>query len=124
MSGFCAMLLQRCDNNTLEGITLCEQSYNTFRNAYVQSSDFGLLRLLRNLTHFNVGAACTISISDGELNELVQAWPKLKTFRLSCYRDPIINMLPTFHGLINVLRLCPELVSLSLLSSTPRRLMA
>jgi hypothetical protein len=35
-------------------------------------------------------------------------------FRLSCDRDPTINVLPTFHGLVNVPGLCPKLVSLSL----------
>ncbi|KAG1870205.1 hypothetical protein DFJ58DRAFT_723102 [Suillus subalutaceus] len=118
MSEFCAILLERCDNDTLEGITLCEQFYNTFHNVYVQPGDFGPLRLLRNLTHFDVEAACTISISDDELSELVKAWPKLKIFRLGCYRDPASTVLPTFHGLVNVLRLCPELASLSLVIDT------
>lgn len=112
--GFCAMLVQQCDNDILEGITHCEQSYDTFRNVSVQRSDFGPLHLLRNLTCFDIAAACTISISDGELSELVKAWPKLKTLKLSYYRDSTMNVLPTFHGLINVLGSCPDLVSLSL----------
>ncbi|KAG1752913.1 hypothetical protein EDB19DRAFT_973715 [Suillus lakei] len=118
LSGFCAMLLERCDNDTLEAITLCEQFYNTFHNVYAQPNDFGPLRLLRNLTHLDVEVACTISISDDELSELVKAWPKLQIFRLSCYHVPNNTTLPTFHGLINVLRLCPELVSLSLVIDT------
>ncbi|KAG2111190.1 uncharacterized protein F5147DRAFT_686696 [Suillus discolor] len=113
---FCTILLERCDN--LEAITLCEPFYNTFHNVYAQPGDFGPLRRLRNLTHFDVEAACTISISNDKLGELVNAWPKLKTLRLSCYRDPTITVMPTFHGLINVLRLCPELVSLSLVIDT------
>ncbi|KAG1718214.1 hypothetical protein EDD22DRAFT_749887, partial [Suillus occidentalis] len=40
--------------------------------------------------------------------------PKLKTLKLSYYRDSTMNALPTFHGLINVLGSCPDLVSLSL----------
>ncbi|KAG2154389.1 uncharacterized protein EDB93DRAFT_1131952 [Suillus bovinus] len=118
ISQFCTMVLERCDNDTLEAITLCEQFYNTFHNVYAQPSDFGPLRLLRNLTYFDVEAACTISISNDGLGELVKAWPKLTTFRLNCYRDPTSTVLPTFHGLINVLRLCPELVSLSLVIDT------
>lgn len=118
ISGFCATLLERCNLDTLEAITLCEQFYNTFHNVYAQPCDFGPLRLLCNLTHFDIEAACTISISDEELSELVKAWPKLKIFRFSCYRDPASTVLPTFHGLINVLRLCPELVSLSLIIDT------
>lgn len=117
MSGFCATLLERCDNDTLEAITLCEQFYNTFHNVYAQPGDFGPLRLLRNLTHFDVETACIISISDDELSELVKAWPKLKIFRLGCYCDPASTVLPTFH---DVLRLCPELVSLSLVIDTTK----
>jgi hypothetical protein len=97
--GFCAMLVQQCDSDTVEGITLCEQSYDTFRTVSVQRSDFGPLHLLRNLTCFDIATACTISISDGELSELVKAWPKLKTLKLSYYRDSTMNVLPTFHGL-------------------------
>ncbi|KAG1751495.1 uncharacterized protein EDB91DRAFT_1105765 [Suillus paluster] len=87
VSRFCAMLQERCDNDTLEAITLCERLYNNFDNITAQPSDFAPLRLLRNLTHFDVEAGCTISISDDELCELVNAWPKLKTFKLSCYHD-------------------------------------
>ncbi|KAG2135514.1 hypothetical protein DEU56DRAFT_807389 [Suillus clintonianus] len=109
MSGFCGMLLERCDKDALETIKLCEQLYNTFDIIFAQPSDFSPLRLFHNLTHFDIETACTLSISDDELSELVNPRPKLKIFRLSCYHHPESTALPTFHGLINVLRLCPEL---------------
>ncbi|KAG2120386.1 hypothetical protein DEU56DRAFT_928412 [Suillus clintonianus] len=118
MFEFCGMLLERCDNDTLETITLCEQFHNAFHSVSAQPSDFSPLRLFHNLTHVNVKAACIISISDDELSELVEPWPKLKTFRLSYYHNPNSTLLPTFHGLINVLRRCPELVSLYLVVDT------
>ncbi|KAG0693303.1 hypothetical protein DFH29DRAFT_964674 [Suillus ampliporus] len=118
VSHLCAMLQEKCDNDTLEAITLCERFYNNFDNSTAQPSDFSPLSHLRNLTHFDVEAGCTISISDDELRELVNSWPKLRIFRLSCYHNCANTTLPTFHGLINLLKLCPELVSLSLVIDT------
>lgn len=60
ISGFCAMLLQRCDNDTLEGITLCKQSYNTFCNVYVHqatlasSSQFNPFRYRGSMYHLDL----------------------------------------------------------------------
>ncbi|KAG2129739.1 hypothetical protein DEU56DRAFT_816489 [Suillus clintonianus] len=115
ISRFCGMLLERCDKDTLEAITLGERF---LVNTFAQPSDFSPLRLFHNLTHFDIEAACTLSISDDELSELVDLWPKLKIFKFSYLHHPGSTSLPTFHGLINVLRLCPKLVSISLVIDT------
>lgn len=57
------MLLERCDEGTIEAITICEQFYKNFHNVYAQPSNFGPLHRLRNLTHFDVEGAFTILIS-------------------------------------------------------------
>ncbi|KAG0698618.1 hypothetical protein DFH29DRAFT_877901 [Suillus ampliporus] len=55
-----------------------------------------------------------MSMSDEELCQLVRAWPKLTVLNISFYVDINDTIVPTFHGLINLFRLCPNLMSLAL----------
>jgi hypothetical protein len=60
--------------------------------------------------------SCNISMSNEELCYLTEAWPKLQSLRLSCHFTAGLDTiaLPTFHGLICLLQLCPALTSLTL----------
>ncbi|KAG2349553.1 hypothetical protein BDR05DRAFT_237615 [Suillus weaverae] len=107
LSQFLAILQERCDNDKLESFSLNQPGKKS-----MQSSIFTSLHAFRNLTQLVIRVGCNSSMSDEELCQLVRAWPKLQVLKLSSYNTIII--LPTFHGLIGLLRLCPALTSLSL----------
>ncbi|KAG1890169.1 hypothetical protein F4604DRAFT_1914710 [Suillus subluteus] len=107
LSQFLAILQEKCDNDKLE-------SFSFIRLGNMQPTELGIftsLHAFRNLTQLVIGEDCDISMSDEELCQLVKAWPKLRVLKLSLYNT---ITLPTFHGLIELLRLCPVLTSLSL----------
>jgi len=70
------------------------------------------LQACHNLTQLHIRHGCDTSISDAELCQMVSAWPKLEA--LSIGGLSIGNTIITFRGLIDLLRLCPSLTSLSL----------
>ncbi|KAG2043389.1 hypothetical protein BDR03DRAFT_1087599 [Suillus americanus] len=107
LSQFFAILQEKCDNDKLK-------SFSFIRLGKKKSIELGIftsLHAFSNLTQLVIEEGCDISMSDEELCQLVRAWPKLRVLKLSLYN---IITLPTFHGLIGLLRLCPVLTSLSL----------
>ncbi|KAG0706741.1 hypothetical protein DFH29DRAFT_1076734 [Suillus ampliporus] len=110
LSRFFNVLQERWDNDKLESFTLL----GFLGKVHAQPGAFTPLHACRNLIRLSVERGCAISISDEELCQLVREWPKLKVLKISCY-VPIDNTtVPTFHGLIKLLRLCPALTSLAL----------
>ncbi|KAG1870225.1 hypothetical protein DFJ58DRAFT_723121 [Suillus subalutaceus] len=61
-------------------------------------------------------------MSDKELCHLTGAWPKLQILIISCCVsvESDTTAVPTFHGLIRLLRLCPALISLALVIDTTK----
>ncbi|KAG1770360.1 hypothetical protein EV702DRAFT_1139094 [Suillus placidus] len=108
LSQFLAILQERCDNDKLESFSLILPG-----KKFMSLSNFTSLHAFRNLTQLDIGEGCKISMSDEELCQLVRAWPKLQVLKLNGYNNTT-TILPTFHGLIELLRLCPALTSLSL----------
>lgn len=110
LSQFFTILRERCDTDRLEDFTLLGNS----GKIRAEPGVFMPLRACRNLTQLSVERGCDISISDEELCQLVRDWPKLDVLKISCY-NPVGNItMPTLHGLIELLRLCPILTSLAL----------
>lgn len=118
LSQFFAILQERCDNNKLECFNLTSFS----GKSPIGSRAFVSLRAFRNLTFLDIQKGCDISISDKELCYLTEAWPNLQLLRLSYYVavDSDTTAVPTFHGLINLIRLCPVLSSLALVIDTTK----
>ncbi|KAG0700860.1 hypothetical protein DFH29DRAFT_604027 [Suillus ampliporus] len=104
------ILQERCDNDKLESFTL----HGFPRKVHTKSGVFAPLHAFRNLTELCIETSCDMSMSDEELCQLVRAWPKLTVLKISDYVNIHDTMVPTFHGLINLLRLCPNLMSLAL----------
>lgn len=121
LSQFLAILQKRCDNNKLEHFTFIAFS-NRMTGIRTEPGVLASLRAFSNLTHLDIGRGCDISMSDEELCYLTGAWPKLQVLRISCcvIIDSDTTAVPTFHGLIRVLRLCPALISLALVIDTTK----
>ncbi|KAG2028933.1 hypothetical protein BDR03DRAFT_976197, partial [Suillus americanus] len=121
LSQFLAILQERCDNNKLEYFTLNTFSYK-MPGMRTESGVLVSLRAFSNLTQLDIGRGCDISMSDEELCYLAGAWPKLQVLRISYYVtvDSDTTAVPTFHGLIRILRLCPALISLALVIDTTK----
>ncbi|KAG2135502.1 hypothetical protein DEU56DRAFT_981124 [Suillus clintonianus] len=112
LSQFFAILQERCDNDKLESFSLVGLSKRI-------PTEFGIfisLRAFRNLTRLVIENGCDIPMSDEELCQLAKAWPKLQVLKFSRYANTIA--VPTFHGLMGLLRLCPALTSLALVIDT------
>ncbi|KAG0698616.1 hypothetical protein DFH29DRAFT_1081724 [Suillus ampliporus] len=116
LSQFFALLQERCDNDALECFSLIAFSMKI----HTKSGVFTPLHAFRNLTRLLIKMGCVMSISDEELCQLVRAWPKLKSLKISCFVTIGTTTVPTFHGLISLLRLCPELISLVLVIDTTK----
>ncbi|KAG2154022.1 hypothetical protein DEU56DRAFT_433788 [Suillus clintonianus] len=110
LSQFFIILQERCDNDRLEGFTLVGISGKVQAKTGVLTP----LQACRNLTRLSVEQGCDISISDEELCQLVREWPKLEVLKVSSYVADNSTTMPTLHGLIALLRLCPSLTSLAL----------
>jgi hypothetical protein len=57
-------------------------------------------------------------MADEELCQLVRGWPKLQVLSISRFVAVNETTIPTFHGLISLLQLCPALTSLTLVIDT------
>ncbi|KAG1890171.1 hypothetical protein F4604DRAFT_1643764 [Suillus subluteus] len=121
LSQFLAILQEKCDNSKLEYFI-----FNTFSfrmpGMRTESGVLVSLRAFSNLTHLDIGRGRVISMSDEELCYLTGAWPKLQVLRISYYVtvDSDTTAVPTFHGLIRLLQLCPSLISLALVIDTTK----
>lgn len=113
---FFTVLQERCDIVKLQYLSLvgCSGSVRT------ESSVFTPLHAFPNLTHLLIDEVCNISMSDEDLCQLVKAWPKLQVLKFSSYVAFNSTTVPTFHGLIKLLRHCPALTSLSLVIDTTK----
>ncbi|KAG1870775.1 hypothetical protein DFJ58DRAFT_24470 [Suillus subalutaceus] len=110
LSQFFTILQERCDTDKLEGFTL----FGISGKVRAEPGVFMPLQACRNLTRLSVERGCNISISDEELCQLVRDWPKLEVLKISCYNPVDNTTMPTLHGLIELLQLCPILTSLAL----------
>ncbi|KAG1750877.1 hypothetical protein EDB19DRAFT_1871440 [Suillus lakei] len=110
LSQFFTVLQERCDNDKLESFFL----YGFSGKVRAELEVFTPLHACRNLTRLFVERGCDISVSDEELCQLLKDWPKLEVLKISCYVAIDNTTIPTFHGLITLLQLCPALTSLAL----------
>ncbi|KIK32087.1 hypothetical protein CY34DRAFT_49169, partial [Suillus luteus UH-Slu-Lm8-n1] len=78
------------------------------------------LQACHNLTQLSIERGCDVSLSDEELYQLVRNWPKLEVLKISCCSSFGDTTMPTLHGLIKLLRLCPNLASLALVIDTTK----
>jgi len=120
-SQFFAILQEKCDNSMLESFTLFSFS-KVLPKIPTDSGIFMSLRAFTNLIHLDIEKGCDISMSDEELYRLTGTWPKLQVLRISrCVTiDSDTAAVPTFHGLMHLLRLCPALISLALVIDTTK----
>ncbi|KAG1751463.1 uncharacterized protein EDB91DRAFT_1105686 [Suillus paluster] len=107
VSQFFATIQEKCDNDKLESFTL----YGFSGKLHASPDVFTPLHACRNLTRLLIDRGCDISI----------AWPKLEVLSISRYVDIDDIAVPTFHGLISLLRLCPALTSLALVIDTTKQ---
>ncbi|KAG2355750.1 hypothetical protein BDR07DRAFT_1613517 [Suillus spraguei] len=114
LSQFFTVLQERCDNDKLESLSIVYS-----RGVAVKSGVFTSLHAFRNLTRLLINGSFAISMSDEGLCQLVRAWPKLQVLNIGYYATDKM-MVPTFHGLIHMLRLCPGLTSLALVIDTTK----
>ncbi|KAG2337505.1 hypothetical protein BDR05DRAFT_952579 [Suillus weaverae] len=115
LSQFLAILPEICDNKKLQRLSLTGS-----RVIHTELAVFTPLRAFRNLIVLRIERGCSTSISDGELCQMVAAWPMLQVLKISCYIAIDTTAVPTFHGLLGVLRLCPSLTSLALAIDTTK----
>ncbi|KAG1816163.1 uncharacterized protein BJ212DRAFT_214497 [Suillus subaureus] len=113
---FFTILRERCDIVELQYLSLVGCS----GSGRAESGIFTPLHAFPNLTHLLIDEVCNISMSDEDLCQLVRAWPKLQVLKFSSYVAFNATTVPTFHGLIKLLRLCPVLTSLSLVIDTTK----
>ncbi|KAG2131838.1 hypothetical protein BD769DRAFT_1355011 [Suillus cothurnatus] len=115
LSQFFAALGETCDHNNLISFTL--------RNSAKVSTNpdiFKPLYTCHNLTQLLVGRSWDISMADEELCQLVRGWPNLQVLKFSRFVATNETTVPTFHGLIGLLRLCPALTTLTLVIDTTK----
>ncbi|KAG0700855.1 hypothetical protein DFH29DRAFT_1000766 [Suillus ampliporus] len=110
LSEFFAILQEKCDNEKLEFFSLKGVSGLVLTAPSILTP----LHACSNLTRLVIERVCDISMSDEELCQLVRAWPKLQVLKINCSVSLDTTTIPTFHGLIGLLRLCPALTSLAL----------
>ncbi|KAG2111184.1 uncharacterized protein F5147DRAFT_771916 [Suillus discolor] len=117
LSQFLGILQERCDNDKLERLSLVGYS----KAVLTEPGVFTPLHAFRNLTQLNIQGSFSISMSDEQLCQLVRAWPRLKVLKISSWIViDVATVLPTFHGLIGLLQLCPALTSLALVIDTTK----
>ncbi|KAG2028851.1 hypothetical protein BDR03DRAFT_976267 [Suillus americanus] len=117
LSQFLAILPEICDNKELQRFSLMGSRVITM---HTELAVFAPLRAFRNLIVLRIERGCSTSISDGELCQMVAAWPMLEVLKISCYIAIDATAVPTFCGLLGVLRLCPSLTSLALAIDTTK----
>ncbi|KAG1811029.1 hypothetical protein EV424DRAFT_1542664 [Suillus variegatus] len=117
LSQFLAILPEICDNNELQRFSLMASRVII---RHTELAVFTPLRAFRNLIVLRIERGCSASISDGELCQMVAAWPMLQVLKISCYIAIDTTAVPTFGGLLGVLRLCPSLTSLALAIDTTK----
>ncbi|KAG1777764.1 hypothetical protein EV702DRAFT_1100692 [Suillus placidus] len=113
---FFTILRERCDIVELQYLSLI----GGFGSIRTESDIFTPLHAFPNLTHLLIDGVCNISMSDEDFCQLVRAWPKLQVLKFSSYDAFNATTVPTFHGLIRLLQLCPALTSLSLVIDTTK----
>ncbi|KAG0701008.1 hypothetical protein DFH29DRAFT_587695 [Suillus ampliporus] len=114
LSQFFAILQDTCDHDKLGSLTLVE----SLRQVHTKPDVFTPLHTCRNLTRLLIEKGFDISMADEELCQLVRAWPKLEVLTISRFVAINDTTIPTFRGLIGLLRLCPALTSLTLVIDT------
>lgn len=113
LSQFFTILGETCDHDNLISFSLL-QSTKVSTNPDI----FKPLHACHNLTRLLVEHSWNISMADEELCQLVRGWPKLQVLNISRFVAINETTIPTFHGLISLLRLCPALTSLTLVIDT------
>ncbi|OAX37412.1 hypothetical protein K503DRAFT_866904, partial [Rhizopogon vinicolor AM-OR11-026] len=116
LSHFFAILKERCDNDNLSSFIFVDP----LSKFPVKLDVFMSLHAYHNLSALTIWTDYGISISNQELCQLARAWPKLKMLNISRFASTNQTTLPTFHGLINLIRLCPSLTYLALVIDTTK----
>ncbi|KAG1761783.1 hypothetical protein EDD22DRAFT_804142 [Suillus occidentalis] len=113
LSQFFTILGETCDHNNL-------LSFNILQSTKVSTNldIFKPLYACHNLTQLLIERSWDISMADEELCQLVRGWPKLQVLIISQFVAVNETTIPTFHGLISLLQLCPALTSLALVIDT------
>jgi hypothetical protein len=115
LSQFFATLGETCDHNNLISFTLRDSA-----KVSTNPDIFKPLYTCHNLTQLLVGHSWDISMADEELCQLVRGWPNLQVLKFSRFVATNETTVPTFHGLIGLLRLCPALTTLTLVIDTTK----
>ncbi|KAG2361191.1 hypothetical protein BDR07DRAFT_1359286 [Suillus spraguei] len=113
LSQFFTILGETCNHNNLTSFHLLPST-----KVSTNPDIFKPLSTCHNLTQLLVEHSWNISMADEELCQLVRGWPKLRVLSISRFVAINETTIPTFHGLINLLRLCPALTSLTLVIDT------
>ncbi|KAG2343855.1 hypothetical protein BDR05DRAFT_1059388 [Suillus weaverae] len=113
LSQFFAILGETCDHNNLISFSLLEST-----KVSTNLDIFKPLYTCHNLTRLLVEHSWNISMADEDLCQLVRGWPKLQVLNISRFVAINETAIPTFHGLISLLGLCPALTSITLVIDT------
>jgi hypothetical protein len=117
LSQFLAILPEICNNNELQRFSLMALRVII---RHTELAVFAPLHAFRNVIMLRIERGCSMSITDGELCQMVAAWPMLQVLNISYYIAINTTAVPTFCRLLGVLRLCPSLTSLALATDTTR----
>lgn len=109
LSQLFTILGEKCDHNNLISFSLFDST-----GVSTNPDVFKPLHACHNLTQLLVERSWRISMADEELCQLVRGWPKLQVLDISRFVAVRATTIPTLHGLISLLQLCPALTSLTL----------
>ncbi|KAG2125762.1 hypothetical protein DEU56DRAFT_565087 [Suillus clintonianus] len=114
LSHFFTILGETCDHDNLESFAVP----NSPGKIHTKPDVFTPMHSCYNLTQLLINSSWNISMADEELCQLVRSWPKLQVLEISRFVTIDDTTIPTFHGLIGLLQLCPALTSLTLVVDT------
>lgn len=114
LSHFFTILGETCDHDNLKSFAVP----NSPRKIHTKPDVFTPMHSCHSLTQLLIDRSWNISMADEELCQLVGSWPKLQVLKISRFVTIDDTTIPTFHGLISLLRLCPALTSLTLVLDT------
>ncbi|KAG1751771.1 hypothetical protein EDB19DRAFT_1903729 [Suillus lakei] len=115
LSQFFVILGETCDHDTLTSFSLLESTKVSTKPDILTP-----LHTCCNLTELLIEHSWNISMADEEFCQLVRGWPKLQVLNISRFVAINDTTIPTFHGLISLLQLCPALTSLTLVLDTTK----
>ncbi|EGO04127.1 hypothetical protein SERLA73DRAFT_69903 [Serpula lacrymans var. lacrymans S7.3] len=115
-----AILGDKCgENHSLQKITVLFRPSGEEDQSLVLETIRPILRF-SSMTDVNIGFFVSLSLDDGALRDIALAWPNLQSLHLNWGygSDPDNHSRVSIAGLIELLALCPKLISLGIVLDT------